>query len=53
MSDVNINLADEVFVRYHIITLTNEAHMLRRAAARADAEVEELRAAIEGIEGDK
>lgn len=48
-----IGLADEVFVRYHIQTLINEAQLLRRAAARAESESEELRAIIEGTEGDK
>lgn len=47
------DIANEVFVRYHIQTLINEAQLLRRAAARAEAEAEELRAIMEGIEGDK
>lgn len=48
-----MNLADEVFVRYYIQTLVNEAQLLRRAAARAEAEADELRAIVEGTEGDK
>lgn len=47
-----MNLADEVFVRYYIQTLVNEAQLLRRAAARAEAEVDELREILEGTEGD-